>query len=98
VPCEGVFNAHPDVYRSALVGVKMAGKNRPVICIELEENALSRDRGEIRSELIRLGQKFPHTKDIEHFLFKNKFPVDIRHNAKIFRERLAEWAAEEFER
>ncbi|MBU2591088.1 MAG: AMP-binding protein [Nitrospinae bacterium] len=98
VPCEGVFNAHPDVYRSALVGVKMGGKNRPVICIELEENALSRDRGEIRSELIRLGQKFPHTKDIEHFLFKNKFPVDIRHNAKIFRERLAEWAAEEFER
>jgi len=98
VPCEGVFNAHPDVYRSALVGVKMGGKNRPVICIELEEGALNRDRGEIRSELIRLGQKFPHTKGIEHFLFKNKFPVDIRHNAKIFRERLAEWAAEEFER
>jgi olefin beta-lactone synthetase len=28
-------------------------------------------------------------------LFHPAFPVDIRHNAKIFREKLAVWAAKE---
>lgn len=98
IPVEGVFNIHPDVYRSALVGVKIGGKNRPVICVELEETSHDRNREELVSELIRLGQKFPHTKGIERFLFKDKFPVDIRHNAKIFREKLAKWATEELNR
>jgi hypothetical protein len=26
-------------------------------------------------------------------LFHHSFPVDIRHNSKIFREKLARWAA-----
>ena len=30
--------------------------------------------------------------NIETILFHHRFPVDIRHNAKIFRERLAAWA------
>ena len=32
-------------------------------------------------------------REIETFLFHPSFPVDIRHNAKIFREKLAVWAA-----
>ena len=32
---------------------------------------------------------------IKTFLFHPAFPVDIRHNAKIFREKLAVWAARE---
>jgi hypothetical protein len=32
---------------------------------------------------------------IEHVLTHHPFPVDIRHNAKIFREKLAVWAAQE---
>jgi acyl-CoA synthetase (AMP-forming)/AMP-acid ligase II len=32
--CEGVFNEHPDVARSALVGVGPAGRQTPVIVIE----------------------------------------------------------------
>jgi hypothetical protein len=27
-------------------------------------------------------------------LYHKEFPVDVRHNAKIFREKLALWAAE----
>ena len=34
-----------------------------------------------------------HTREIAHILFHPAFPVDVRHNAKIFREKLAEWAA-----
>jgi hypothetical protein len=29
----------------------------------------------------------------QHILLHSSFPVDIRHNAKIFREQLAVWAA-----
>ena len=30
---------------------------------------------------------------IDTFLFKDNFPVDIRHNAKIHREKLAVWSS-----
>jgi len=32
------------------------------------------------------------TKNIVTILFPGSFPVDIRHNSKIFREKLAVWA------
>jgi hypothetical protein len=38
------------------------------------------------------------TEDIRHFLFHHDFPVDIRHNAKIFREKLAVWAEIELQK
>ena len=34
IPCESIFNAHPEVARSALVGVRREGEVVPVICIE----------------------------------------------------------------
>ena len=49
----------------------------------------------IRIELQQIGLNNPATKDISHFLFHPSFPVDIRHNAKIDREQLAVWAAQE---
>ena len=49
-------------------------------------------RGSSR-ELMAIGAGFAHTRAIETFLFHPAFPVDIRHNAKIFREKLAVWAA-----
>jgi hypothetical protein len=36
-----------------------------------------------------------HTAKVERFVFHPKFPVDIRHNAKIGREKLAVWAAKQ---
>ena len=33
--------------------------------------------------------------NIKHVLFHPGFPVDIRHNAKIGREKLAKWAEDE---
>jgi hypothetical protein len=40
-----------------------------------------------------LGVSFALTSRVERFLLHPKFPVDIRHNAKIGREKLAVWAA-----
>lgn len=85
--CEGVFNAHPGVFRTALVGVRSAGATIPVVCVEVEpgcdlsEEALFRELGE-------LGAAYEHTRQISEFLLHPAFPVDIRHNAKIFREKL----------
>jgi olefin beta-lactone synthetase len=91
VPCEAVFDQHPAVRRSALVGLGRPGRQRPVLCVELERGravtpALTR-------ELVELGASRPDTAAVRTVLYHRGFPVDIRHNAKIDREVLAEWAA-----
>ena len=96
IPVEALFNTHPAVYRSALVGVGPQGNQQPVICIELEQG-LSTSHDQLRSELLSIAAAHSHTKDINTILFHPAFPVDIRHNAKIFREKLAVWAAEQTE-
>jgi acyl-CoA synthetase (AMP-forming)/AMP-acid ligase II len=93
IMCEAVFNTHPQIYRTALVGVGAPGAARPVICVELEKDAEHADRGALHKDLAALAASQAHTKNISTFLFHPAFPVDIRHNAKIFREKLAVWAA-----
>ncbi len=92
IPCEAVFNAHPEVRRTALVGVGPAGRQTPVLCVELE--AGRRPTTALTNELLSLGAAQPHTGAIKTILYHPGFPVDIRHNAKISREKLALWAAE----
>jgi len=95
VPCEGVFNQHPDVFRTALVGVGRIPNQLPVLCVELEPTRPPRDHSVIREELFQLGASTPATGHIRTILFHPGFPVDIRHNSKIFREKLALWAEKE---
>lgn len=92
IPCEAIFNTHPDVYRSALVGVVRGGETTPVICIEPARRLSRGEQERIRGELLERGSHFPHTRRIRTVLFHPSFPVDIRHNSKIFREKLAVWA------
>ncbi|NUM36271.1 MAG: AMP-binding protein [Candidatus Brocadiae bacterium] len=93
IPCEGVYNAHPSVFRTALVGVGKPENALPVICVELEPGVSTKEWKRIENELRDLGSKFEHTKIIQHFLLHPAFPVDIRHNAKIQREKLSIWAS-----
>ena len=92
IPCEAIFNTHPSVFRSALVGVDREGQTEPVMCIELEADVQT-DREALIAELRDMAAKHTHTRAIQRFLVHPAFPVDIRHNAKIFRERLAVWAS-----
>ena len=92
IPCEAVFNTHPAVFRTALVGVGEKGSALPVLCVELEKGVKT-DEETVRRELLALGNEHIHTHAITTILFHPAFPVDIRHNAKIFREKLAVWAA-----
>lgn len=88
---EGIFNTVPGVFRTALVGVKKNGEMQPVLCVELERGA--KPPAVLRDELLQRGAEFELTREIRAILFHPRFPVDIRHNSKIFREKLAVWAA-----
>lgn len=95
-PVEAVFNRHPRVFRSALVGVGPRGRQRPVIIVELKPGVGVRNRAaddELRAELLHLAQGSAAARAVKEVLFHRALPVDPRHNAKIIREELALWAA-----
>ncbi len=96
IPCEAIFNAHKSVYRSALVGIGTPGRQRPAVVVEPWPDhwpASDETRDRLVAELQTLGRSSPLTQQIEDILIHRSLPVDIRHNAKIFREKLAVWAA-----
>jgi acyl-CoA synthetase (AMP-forming)/AMP-acid ligase II len=89
---EPIFNQVPGMLRSALVGVKRNDITYPVICYELGGEGSSRPAAEIDRDLREAARRFEHTREIEVFLeYPRDFPVDVRHNSKIFREKLARW-------
>lgn len=92
---EPIFNAHPHVARTALIG---AGhdRRRPAIVIEprsREVVATPSLRRKLVRELRALGAEHPHTDGIRLAYLHPHFPVDVRHNAKIHRLTLTRWAA-----
>jgi olefin beta-lactone synthetase len=90
VPVENVFNRHPQVSRTALVGIEGV----PAVVVEPRSRSLdAAARRQIVGELRAIGSGDPVTAPIRRFYFHPSFPVDARHNAKIFRDRLAVWAA-----
>ena len=91
-PCEQVFRCHPRVTRCALVGLGERGRQRPALIVE----AVVKDSAAARlfaRELRVLALEHLHTTPVKLFYFHPKFPVDVRHNAKIHRLTLAQWAA-----
>ena len=97
-PCEAIFNQHADVCRSGLVGVGPVGYQRPVIIIEPQPGRFPATADEVsrfRDDLLQLGAAYPVTAAITTVLFHRAFPVDVRHNVKIARDKLALWAAEQ---
>ncbi len=89
---EPVFNVHADVRRTALVGTGERGAQVPLLCVELAPGVARHEWPRIERELRALGAGHAHTAGIDRFMRHPGFPVDIRHNAKIGREKLAAWA------
>lgn len=97
IPSERIFNTHPNVKRSALVGIKVKGQGgvsevEPLICIELDQSLVCNKSAQLYQELMAIAEQYSQTQGIRRFLIHPDFPVDVRHNAKIFREKLAVWA------
>jgi len=96
VTAEAIFNHHPDVARTALVGVGPRGQQRPVLIVEprpgkVPSSLLEKQRFTL--ELLALGAEYEHTQPVQDVLFyTGTFPTDVRHNVKIQREKLAVWA------
>jgi olefin beta-lactone synthetase len=90
IQCEAIFNAHPDVRRSALVGLPREDHQEPAIVVELRDSqSLSvQTRERLIAELKERAQAFGHTKKIEKIYFAKRFPVDVRHHIKIDRHQL----------
>lgn len=100
IPCEAIYNEHTRVFRSALVGVGSTPDQKPIIIAEPEAGEFPESDSEqkmFREELLKLGRESSLTESIETVLFHRSLPVDIRHNVKIFREKLVPWAAEQLQ-
>ncbi len=99
--CEAIYNNHPHVHRSALVGVGEPGMQTPVLLAEPWPEHMPADsvgRQQLAAQLRGLGKEHPVTREIDRVLvYPKRFPTDIRHNAKIFREQLSPWAAQQIE-
>ncbi|MEZ6091162.1 MAG: fatty acid CoA ligase family protein [Pirellulaceae bacterium] len=93
--CEAIFNQHDDVYRTALIGIGDRPRQTPMLIVEPHadrrpENEAQRER--LIQQLRELGKQFEHTRRIERIeIHPLGLPVDIRHNSKIFREKLVQW-------
>jgi acyl-CoA synthetase (AMP-forming)/AMP-acid ligase II len=98
IRCEAIFNQHPRIFRSALIGLGESPNQQPVIVVEPEAGQFPETREAeaiLRTDLILLGQASPLTQQIQTVLFHRSLPVDIRHNVKIFREKLVPWARQQ---
>ncbi|HEL2981200.1 TPA: AMP-binding protein [Stenotrophomonas maltophilia] len=93
---EPVFNTVAGVARTALVGVGVAGAQVPVLCVELQRG--QSDSPALQEALRAHAAARTPEASLQHFLVHPAFPVDIRHNAKIGREKLAVWASAELEK
>ncbi|MCA9027727.1 MAG: AMP-binding protein [Planctomycetaceae bacterium] len=98
VCCEAIFNEHPHVYRSALVGLGKPPQQQPAIVVEPEEGhfpTTEEEQARFREALLKIARDSELTAIIQMILFHRSLPVDTRHNVKINREQLALWAAEQ---
>lgn len=100
-PCEAIFNGVPEIYRSALVGIGTPGQQLPVIIVEPwpeHRPANMAAEKKLVEQLQQIAQQSPLTNRIERILiYPTRLPTDIRHNAKIFREKLVPWAKSKLE-
>ena len=88
IEVESRINRHPAVRRSALVGIAAEGEIQGMICLELEEGI----GGEVVDEIVALDERL-----VAGFVHKG-FPTDVRHNSKIDRPALAEWATKQMKK
>lgn len=96
IPMEMIFNRLETVKRSALI--PLSSGNEIGIVVEPVPQYFPKDQQEKETfiaQLRKAADQSPLTKSVKKFYFHHSFPVDARHNAKIFRDQLAEWAANE---
>lgn len=97
IQMESIFNQHPKVKRTALVKLSVKGVVEPGLVIERHDKK-TKMTPEFLKELNHLKNSETFTKNINHFFLHSGFPVDVRHNIKIDRVKLSNWAQEQISR
>jgi acyl-CoA synthetase (AMP-forming)/AMP-acid ligase II len=87
---EAIFNRHPHVARTALIGLGQRPRQKPALVVEplpgyFPKNQIEREKF---SEALR-ALSMAGTPEMAKIFFKRSLPVDVRHNAKIHRLALA---------
>ena len=95
ISCEGVFKVHKGVYRTAPVGVRGNGATEPVLCVEPEKDVQGPRGRRCGRSCWRSGRPGRTRRRFKRSSFTRISRWDVRHNAKIFREKLAAWAGKE---
>lgn len=94
IQMEAIFNQHPKIRRTALVKLTKGSEIVPGLVIERFDKSTKMNDGFYR-ELLALKDKTDFTKEITEFFLHPDFPVDVRHNIKIDRTKLSQWAQEQ---
>ena len=77
------------------MGVGERGRQTPVFVVQTWPEHMPKspsDREKLLGQLQELASSHRLTDSVRHILLHRSLPVDVRHNAKIFREKLAVWA------
>ncbi|GAB5558844.1 MAG: fatty acid CoA ligase family protein [Synoicihabitans sp.] len=92
---EPIFNQHPDVRRTALIGHGKRPHQRAALVVEPVDPAVTKSSSTCRAlgRILReMTRSHPIAGRVNLFYFHSDFPVDVRHNAKIHRLTLTDWA------
>jgi acyl-CoA synthetase (AMP-forming)/AMP-acid ligase II len=93
-PVEQVFRVDEAVARCALIGLGERPRQTPALAVQLKNpNQSESELRRIAARLRALACADAQARVITRFFFHPRFPVDVRHNAKIHRLTLARWAA-----
>ena len=83
---EPIFNTHPDVFRCALIGLGERGNAEAALVVEPRAGTPKARIAALPGELLALAEQHEATRAVRRvFVHPKKFPVDVRHNAKIHR-------------
>ncbi len=92
---EQICNTADHVVSTALVGVQKAGRNHAILvvnCVPFDWDHKCAD------EMNEMLDRLPQLKDVTSWIMHDgPLPVDVRHNSKINREKLADWASKEID-
>ncbi|MFN7878152.1 MAG: fatty acid CoA ligase family protein [Pirellula sp.] len=92
-PIEGIANTNPNVYRSALVGTGTAPNQTPLLILEPSSKQSAAQEQQVVQDVQKILASNRVSQTVKQVVvYPTKLPTDIRHNSKIFREQLTEWA------
>lgn len=93
---EAIVNSNPEIYRSALIGTGDRFSQEPMVVIEpwpMNHPGRQLSKTQLTQAVVEQLSKNPLSKEVQRVVvYPKKLPTDIRHNSKIFREKLTDWA------